>query len=110
MVVVSVWMMRAPTTLPRSVKRAAGERSPAEDHGEDGVQLEEQAGVVPVGALHVGAPDQAGDPGAETADRVDPEGDGAGAEPREARGYRVEPDRDDETDEGSPARAEDAHG
>ena len=61
----SVWMSSAPSTRAGDGEPAAGQRRAADHHREDGVQLDQVAGRVAVGAGDVGAVDQAGDAGAQ---------------------------------------------
>ena len=49
--VVSVWMISAPSTRAAEGEPAAGQRGAADDDGEDRVELDPQAGVVAVGAV-----------------------------------------------------------
>ena len=68
--VVSVWMISAPTHRAGEEEPAAGQRRAADDHGQDRVELDPQAGVVAVGAGDVRADHQPGDAGAQAAEDV----------------------------------------
>ena len=92
-IVVIVWMMKAPITVPAEGEAPAGERRAADHDGEDGVDLEEQPGAVGVGGGGVGCDHQPGQAGEHGAHDVHGPRDRARRNAGQARRLRVAADR-----------------
>ncbi len=74
---------------------SAEQRRAAERDGEDRIEFEQQAGVVAVGAAHVGADQHTGQRRREPGEHIDEKHDRPHAQPDKARGGRIDADGPD---------------